>query len=510
MDWITILITPLMGAVIGYFTNWIAIKMLFRPYGEKHLFGIKLPFTPGLIPNERAALAKKVGETTATHVLTDEVLSAALLTPELNEKLAAVVGDVFSSLRQNERTVGDCLMLLNIGPTESGASADAYLTGFLQEQLQKDSVKKAVSDYITDCVLNFLSAPGSVIDTEKLLDAAKTLIGQKGKELMRSEEFADKIKNCAAAGVQKLAESEAVFSDVIPEKMVLGLQAFVKARLLTAGGDIEKLFGENPALEEKLRQMVHDMAEENFGKLLGIFVNYDKIYANLKKNLITYLSDAQNQEFLILKLSAGVGKLMASDLKSILARMPEGFDQDVAEKIAAFIQSPDRDAEITKILSFLQNKLPQAGEIDLLALIQKIEPDFRKKLSAAIAPIVEQRVLPGASALAAAKLPQLRQQLAAVQIRALLGGLSAENEASLKALAHTAIKAALENGGGYVIKNIDMGKIIEDKINGFEVDEAEKIIVSVVNRELNAITWLGGLLGLILGFVPVITSFLGG
>ena len=64
--------------VIGYFTNDIAIKMLFRPYGPKYLFGQKIPFTPGLIPSNQARLAKKVSD----------VIMRSLLTPEELQKLA--------------------------------------------------------------------------------------------------------------------------------------------------------------------------------------------------------------------------------------------------------------------------------------------------------------------------------------------------------------------------------------------------------------------------------------
>lgn len=41
---------PVIGAVIGYFTNFIAVKMLFHPKKEIKVFGHKLPFTPGAIP----------------------------------------------------------------------------------------------------------------------------------------------------------------------------------------------------------------------------------------------------------------------------------------------------------------------------------------------------------------------------------------------------------------------------------------------------------------------------
>ncbi len=44
------IISPIVGAIIGYFTNWVAIKMLFRPYKKLKIGPIPIPFTPGLIP----------------------------------------------------------------------------------------------------------------------------------------------------------------------------------------------------------------------------------------------------------------------------------------------------------------------------------------------------------------------------------------------------------------------------------------------------------------------------
>lgn len=49
--WIYV-VPPLAGLVIGYFTNDIAIKMLFRPYRPYRVFGWRIPFTPRFDPAE--------------------------------------------------------------------------------------------------------------------------------------------------------------------------------------------------------------------------------------------------------------------------------------------------------------------------------------------------------------------------------------------------------------------------------------------------------------------------
>ena len=50
-----LLLIPVLGFVIGLFTNWIAIKMLFHPRNK--VFGIQ-----GVLPKRKEILAKKVGE----------------------------------------------------------------------------------------------------------------------------------------------------------------------------------------------------------------------------------------------------------------------------------------------------------------------------------------------------------------------------------------------------------------------------------------------------------------
>jgi uncharacterized membrane protein YheB (UPF0754 family) len=65
---------PILGGIIGYFTNDIAIKMLFRPYRAIYIGGRRLPFTPGLIPRNQERLAKNISDTIMGSLLTPEEL----------------------------------------------------------------------------------------------------------------------------------------------------------------------------------------------------------------------------------------------------------------------------------------------------------------------------------------------------------------------------------------------------------------------------------------------------
>ncbi|MEB3289622.1 MAG: DUF445 family protein [Leptolyngbya sp.] len=88
---------PVVGGVIGYFTNDIAIKMLFRPYRAWYVGKQRLPFTPGLIPSNQERLAKRISDT----------IMGSLLTPEELQNLAR-------RLLQTDRTQAAIKWLLEL------------------------------------------------------------------------------------------------------------------------------------------------------------------------------------------------------------------------------------------------------------------------------------------------------------------------------------------------------------------------------------------------------------
>lgn len=84
---------PLVGAVIGYITNDIAIRMLFRPRTAKYIFGYKIPFTPGLIPKEKSRIASSIGDAISKNLMNREVLEKTLLADEMIDKIKKGIND---------------------------------------------------------------------------------------------------------------------------------------------------------------------------------------------------------------------------------------------------------------------------------------------------------------------------------------------------------------------------------------------------------------------------------
>lgn len=100
---------PLVGAVIGYFTNSIAVRMLFRPLHPVKIGTFTLPFTPGLIPKGQSRLASAIGKTVGEQLLTKESLIKSLLSDEMKQKISADVSEFLKAQSEKEESIHEVL-----------------------------------------------------------------------------------------------------------------------------------------------------------------------------------------------------------------------------------------------------------------------------------------------------------------------------------------------------------------------------------------------------------------
>ena len=97
LPWI---LPPLLGAIIGYVTNRIAIKMLFRPLNPKRFLGIRVPLTPGIVPRNRFELARTIGRMVSEQLLSPEALMEQLDSREFRDNLKRWIGERRRTLMQ--------------------------------------------------------------------------------------------------------------------------------------------------------------------------------------------------------------------------------------------------------------------------------------------------------------------------------------------------------------------------------------------------------------------------
>ena len=96
---------PVLGAIIGYITNDIAIRMLFRPRKAKYILGIHVPFTPGIIPKEKDRIAGAIGGAISDNLMNKEVLEKTLLSDDMLGKLRTAIDEFFETQLHNDETL---------------------------------------------------------------------------------------------------------------------------------------------------------------------------------------------------------------------------------------------------------------------------------------------------------------------------------------------------------------------------------------------------------------------
>lgn len=90
---------PIISALIGWFTNYIAVKMIFRPRKP-----VKILFwtLQGLLPKRQKELALSVGETVEEKLFSLEDITGNLSHEELSERFTPIVRNVIDELMKKK------------------------------------------------------------------------------------------------------------------------------------------------------------------------------------------------------------------------------------------------------------------------------------------------------------------------------------------------------------------------------------------------------------------------
>ena len=85
---IWILLIPFISAFIGWFTNWIAIKMLFHPKEPKKILGLTFH---GIFPKRQRQFAEKLGILVSTELISFKEIEEKIVNPENIKKIMPLV-----------------------------------------------------------------------------------------------------------------------------------------------------------------------------------------------------------------------------------------------------------------------------------------------------------------------------------------------------------------------------------------------------------------------------------
>ncbi|OSZ78889.1 DUF445 domain-containing protein [Chitinophagaceae bacterium IBVUCB1] len=152
---------PFISAFIGWFTNWIAIKMLFHPKEPVRFLGITIQ---GIFPKRQQQFAQKLGVLVATELLHFNDIAAKLKDPQQLESVTPVIEahiDTFLRVKLQEKLpvvsmfIGDN----TIGKLKDGMMEEinSLLPEVIGRYADNLSQKVDVEKMVTEKVANFSS-----------------------------------------------------------------------------------------------------------------------------------------------------------------------------------------------------------------------------------------------------------------------------------------------------------------------------------------------------------------
>ncbi|MDE6669271.1 MAG: DUF445 family protein [Muribaculaceae bacterium] len=173
------ILAPVVGGVIGYITNALAIRMLFRPYTPKYFLGMHIPFTPGIIPKEKGRIASSLGTAISDNLMNRDVLERYLLSESMLSRLRTSIDTFCFRQMSNTETLRQFL-----GHYLAAEDVDRIFTsvrGDLATQISARLAGSGLGEQIADAVARHLTSRLRSEGLEGMLPGILRMLGDNFK-----------------------------------------------------------------------------------------------------------------------------------------------------------------------------------------------------------------------------------------------------------------------------------------------------------------------------------------
>ncbi|MDR0602352.1 MAG: DUF445 family protein [Treponema sp.] len=462
------IVPPVLGGVIGFLTNVVAIKMLFRPLDEVRLFGIRLPFTPGILPRQRHRLAVSIGGMVERELLTPAVIEDRLGKPGVRE-----------GIKRSAALYTQRILSLPAASFFDGAAAAG----------------EAILPFFRD----FAASPYF----PRLLDlAAEAALESRGTERLR-EKSLNKILGLAEG-------TGPVLEDALAGLVSLRAGHIVRALVPWAEGAYP--FAVKSFLELLRRPEIHRELEDR-GRVFLL-----KVILKLNVFQRFFISAAQYDRTLAGRMPEIIDDLLVQ-LEEMLGRddVKRSLLSKCEKSLAKLLSGPDTSRAAARFLSgIIRGRLAcPLGE-----LLDSLGKNFRgRELAGKLSGVLRRLFLSGedadgaASDVSGAPSPaavfseKVRGHFAQVELGVLLGIDGAQKEALDSFLAAKIVSFAEGRIAG-VLETVDVKTMVSERIDSLEMERVEGIILDVMARELKWIDVFGGVLGFLIGIFQALFTHL--
>lgn len=470
---INLVTTPLVAGVVGYVTNKIAIKMLFRPYKPKwYTLGWQ-----GIVPKTRPKLAVKISEIVGQKLLAHDDFLYALENNDIKAKIHNIIAEKLKTLNAKDihalirlssledKIIDNKEVINNILNNAAVSVVDIFLNkkidinSFREPvfQLVKNfNLEKAIDDQLEKTINSFLS------EDKTLQDILPQDI------LKRKNDLVEYLTITIMANIRRLGKNDMVKA-VLAQKVV----NFKDSMLSSASGmDILKAGFINLFLSnEKIEQIVENELPHITEDLSTNPVIYKNIYKTIEDEIDNLLKKPVNEVMV---------KLGFSDNHDIVLYIKSHFvtNTNILDKVSALIL----------------DKLYQYSNLTIKEILMLLNIDIYKFIKIDVMDILN------------AENYKLVKSNMINKFTAFISNNYNKIADVITELAVKLIKSNLK----YALNAVNIEKIVKDKINALPLPEVENILFSFMKEHFKWINILGFFIGFVIGLVQALMVFFTG
>lgn len=447
MNILLYLTPPAAGAVIGYVTNALAIKMLFRPLRRLRLFGrIPVPFTPGILPRQRHKLADNIGRMVERELLTVDILRHRLRSESLRTALGLSVARYTETLFEKR--------LYEFPPALTGHLA-RILMGVLSGPAAEELLRFAVQEFSRRASENSLVELLGV-SADELQDILTSLLASGMRASAVSA--ADGIASVADAAYPQFTASLRSFLEREEVRSQLEVQGRIFLRSAILKLNVFQRFFLSAAQYDRT---LHDRMPEII----------DDLYTQIGSTL----EEEDTRRRLTSFIGASVGRILASEESA----------RRLALAAAAWTR-PLLDESAGQLLERLGFGGPEEIHRRLAALWTRVKGALtEERIAAAAASFIESR--------SEATLGELL-------------GSGGERKAKIDQFIADRLLEAAEDRLPAALEALDIRTLVTERIDSLAMEDVERIVLDVLANQLRWINLFGALLGALIGGIQVALS----
>jgi uncharacterized membrane protein YheB (UPF0754 family) len=523
LPYLVFITPPVVGCFIGYLTNRIAIRMLFRPLKKWYIGPLKIPMTPGVIPSKRHDLAINIGEMVGDHLLTSEEISKSLRKNAFQEHLYRLIEAKVGSFLKKDLGALTALIppdyqhYFDIAQKTLSYQIKETVTGYLHSDTCLALLHQAVDNW-TDAFLD--RELNEILDEEKRIGFYAFLENAVFRAFAE-EQFEYRVESLVSAEIGKIISDGGSLQELLPDSMrhlLLDNLRSQSPRLLERAAEI---FSE-PGIQEKIIVIVTQAIEEFIETLGPIstmvkgFLSEEliqgKIRAYLEENNQDICAVIESREVEIrvaAALTEQASIMLQAPLSDLLKNQNRQLKQ-ICTDISSLIVQIARQRNLGMIFSGLLREGLERSCNNGVKTINQISVEL---LGAQGADLLKDWIKAEVAALIRS---QGNRQVVETSIDTLVSELINKPIGRLDHLIPTGVRTGLyrslqdmatnmlvtEVPG--VVKSINIRKIVSDKIDSFDLLRLERLLLSIMEEQFKYINLFGGLLGFLIGCVNVL------